>query len=183
MAWPSAQKERSRLQILQSAGELFTAKGFDSVSIADVMTHAGMTHGAFYAHFKSKKALYVEALPFAAQRSFSNHQRDEQRTQQALASYLSEAHVEGRSPACPLAFLVTDVAAKEPDVKQAYTAAFKGFLKAIEHGDTSIDSQHSLVLSAMMIGGVAVARSLSDPELKAAMLAACLQHGEQLLGS
>lgn len=44
-------KKRSRKKILDSSIELFTARGFNNVSIDEVMNNARMTRGAFYAHF------------------------------------------------------------------------------------------------------------------------------------
>jgi TetR/AcrR family transcriptional repressor of nem operon len=39
--------------ILEAAGRLFRERGFDSVTVADVMKSAGLTHGGFYGYFKS----------------------------------------------------------------------------------------------------------------------------------
>lgn len=59
MPYKKTHKEKSRLRILQAATTLFSRDGFDKVSIGQVMKEAHMTHGAFYAHFESKAALYA----------------------------------------------------------------------------------------------------------------------------
>ena len=51
-----------RTQILDAAARLFRQRGFDDVTVADVMKDAGLTHGAFYGHFPSKEALVAEAV-------------------------------------------------------------------------------------------------------------------------
>ncbi|MEW8026655.1 MAG: TetR/AcrR family transcriptional regulator [Candidatus Thiodiazotropha sp.] len=51
MPWSSEQKEITRERILESAVKLFSAYGFDNVTINDVMKEAQLTHGAFYEHF------------------------------------------------------------------------------------------------------------------------------------
>ena len=48
--------------ILEAAGRLFRERGFDSVTVADVMKSAGLTHGGFYGYFKSKDDLIAQAL-------------------------------------------------------------------------------------------------------------------------
>ena len=63
MPWTTEHKQKSREKILSSAARLFTKKGFDAVSIDDVMRLAGLTRGAFYAHFKSKSD--VQPVRFA----------------------------------------------------------------------------------------------------------------------
>ncbi len=61
----------TRERILAVARELFTARGFDSVSVRDIVSAANVNLGAVTYHFGSKEALYHAALesmadPFAA---------------------------------------------------------------------------------------------------------------------
>jgi TetR/AcrR family transcriptional regulator len=61
----------TRERILTVARELFTARGFDSVSIRDIVAAARVNLGAVTYHFGSKEALYHAAIesmaaPFAA---------------------------------------------------------------------------------------------------------------------
>ena len=61
----------TRERILAVARELFTARGFDSVSVRDIVSAAHVNLGAVTYHFGSKEALYHAALesmadPFAA---------------------------------------------------------------------------------------------------------------------
>ncbi len=58
MPYTNEHKSKSKQRILESATELFCRFGFNKVSINQVMKLARMTHGAFYAHFESKEALY-----------------------------------------------------------------------------------------------------------------------------
>src|SRR5271154_3507807 len=51
-----------RIQIMASAGRLFRQRGFEDVTVAEVMKDAGLTHGAFYGYFPSKEALIAEAV-------------------------------------------------------------------------------------------------------------------------
>ena len=44
MPWPNEQKERSRERILQSAFGLFAARGYDNITISDVMREAQKSH-------------------------------------------------------------------------------------------------------------------------------------------
>src|SRR2546422_11254739 len=49
-----------RERILDVAGTLFRERGFDGIGVADIMKQAGLTHGGFYGHFKSKDDLAAE---------------------------------------------------------------------------------------------------------------------------
>jgi AcrR family transcriptional regulator len=60
---PSAREERNvRDTLLDSAIELFAARGPASVSIRDIARHAGMNHGLLHRHFGTKDDLVAEAI-------------------------------------------------------------------------------------------------------------------------
>jgi TetR/AcrR family transcriptional repressor of nem operon len=189
MPWPSERKQQTRKQILDSAVALFSARGFDSVSIGDVMHHAGLTHGAFYAHFDSKRALYAEAITAAASESalakFPTEDLPEtERLIRLLTGYLDIGHVRQEHPPCPLAFLATDVANREADVRQAYTRVYKRLVALInkQMPETVVPRRHrALALSALMIGGVAVSRALNDERTVRSLLDACKALGEEFI--
>lgn len=60
-------KERTRSLLLDSAASLVSARGYESVTIAEVASHAGLANGTFYNHFADKETLLREvALGIAA---------------------------------------------------------------------------------------------------------------------
>lgn len=179
MAWSTEHKERTRQTILDSAALLFTRSGFDHVSIDDVMKHAGLTRGAFYAHFKSKAHLYAEAILAAAQRTGKQTHPDNPTApslEELIKTYLSMEHRAGNSFRCPLAFLATDITQRDAQVREAYTLVFKGFVKHINHhlrhngiaDSSSFAKSHQLAVS--MIGSLTIARALNDESLARALL-------------
>ena len=50
-----------RERIIDAAGALFRAKGFDGIGVADIMKAADLTHGGFYGHFASKDDLVAQS--------------------------------------------------------------------------------------------------------------------------
>ena len=62
MRYPASETAEKHKKILKEAARLFRERGFDGAGVADIMKAAGLTHGAFYAHFPSKDALEAEAL-------------------------------------------------------------------------------------------------------------------------
>ncbi|MFE5796987.1 TetR family transcriptional regulator [Streptomyces sp. NPDC056503] len=58
---------RTRGQILDAAGVLFAALGYETATVVDLLSHSGVTKGAFYFHFSSKedvaRALFSEQSP------------------------------------------------------------------------------------------------------------------------
>jgi TetR/AcrR family transcriptional repressor of nem operon len=58
----TAQKIQSKERILNVASRLFKKHGFAATGIDQIMDEAGLTAGAFYAHFKSKQDLFEQSL-------------------------------------------------------------------------------------------------------------------------
>lgn len=56
------QVEENKQIILTAAGRLFRERGFDAVTVTDIMKSAGLTHGGFYGYFKSKDDLIAQTL-------------------------------------------------------------------------------------------------------------------------
>lgn len=54
--------EETRPRILDAAVECFASQGYDATGVADICRRAGVTKGAFYHHFVSKQALFLELL-------------------------------------------------------------------------------------------------------------------------
>ena len=62
MPYPAEHRRLTKQKIVRSARRLFNRRGFDTVSIDDVMADAGLTRGSFYSYFESKGDLYAEAV-------------------------------------------------------------------------------------------------------------------------
>src|SRR5436190_17728613 len=62
MRYGKDQKQVTRQRILEAAGRRFKQDGIDGAGVAAVMSDAGLTNGAFYAHFASKEDLVADVL-------------------------------------------------------------------------------------------------------------------------
>jgi AcrR family transcriptional regulator len=54
------QRAETRARLLEAAGEVMAARGFDGASIDEITARAGYTRGAFYSNFSGKAELLVE---------------------------------------------------------------------------------------------------------------------------
>lgn len=180
MPYSKKHKQESREQILKSAVFLFCAKGYDKVSIDDLMQDAKLTRGAFYAHFSSKSDVYMKAIMAAAENTdiiinAPKNLDSADLLSYFLGAYLTPEHVKQEISPCPLAFLATDVANKEPKVKKTYTAVFEGIVKMIRKNlpdghDEEKRLQTAYAISALAIGSVAIGRALDNEEMLSQLL-------------
>lgn len=170
MPWSSTRRAESRDRILFSAERLFTQSGFDQVSIDQVMQNAGMTRGAFYAHFRSKQELYSEAILSAAWRMGAQHPTD---VETLIRGYLSPEHLEQKKGSCPLAFLVSDIGQRDQPIRDSYTKVLSALAAKVSGVPDAEPDAAALRTLVLMVGGVAVARALNDPILVEKVLTAC----------
>src|SRR3954470_16255674 len=141
MPYTPEHKQKTRSRIVQAARKLFNQRGFEAVSIAEIMTEAGLTHGGFYKHFAAKDELYQEAvLEFICQEMPEAWQRryiDPSQAGPALArmildAYLSDDHLEDRAASCPMIALPSDVQRGNPGVKDAFRQVMEMMTQAFE---------------------------------------------------
>src|SRR4030042_133327 len=52
----------TRAKIIQAAQDLFSQTGYESASVSEICTRAGISKGAFYHHFPSKQSIFLELL-------------------------------------------------------------------------------------------------------------------------
>jgi AcrR family transcriptional regulator len=188
MPYPKEHKAKTRDRILASAARLFTSKGFDNTSIDEVMADAGLTRGGFYAHFSDKGDLYSEAIVYAASNSpmatgMPAGKKDGTWLDKVLTGYLSTEHVNAEN-SCPLAFLVTDVAVRNPKIRKTYTKTYRMMNKVIADHTKGLSTRKEetiMALTAMMIGGVAVGRALDDPDTTDKLMNSCRVIAKELL--
>src|SRR5215510_4259811 len=129
MPYSPKHKQDTRERILESARRLFNRKGFSEVSIGEIMTQAGLTHGGFYRHFRSKEELYAEAVRyFLCKKTREPWQKrpavppaaGKTRAQRIVDAYFSRGHFDDRDGCCPLLGMASDVSRSGELVKAAY---------------------------------------------------------------
>lgn len=54
-----ARTDATQLRILDAATEVFSARGFSSATMADIVEHSGASIGSIYHHFGGKKELFL----------------------------------------------------------------------------------------------------------------------------
>src|SRR3954470_847454 len=112
MRYSKDHKQATRQRIVEAAGRRFKEDGIDGAGVATVMAEAGLTNGAFYAHFKSKEDLVANVLAdqLRAQReSFDAGPSDRAGLETFIRAYLSPEHRDERAEGCPSAALLDEV--------------------------------------------------------------------------
>jgi TetR/AcrR family transcriptional repressor of nem operon len=168
-----------REQILDVASELFRARGFDAVAIAEVMKSAGVTHGGFYGHFESKEQLATEACLRANQRNGWERWLDapiEQRLKRIVSGYLTERHRDDPGHGCLLAAVASDVVRQPASVRRAFTTGLRSkvdlLLRLMPGRSAAARREKALATLAGLVGALILSRAVDDAQLSKEILSA-----------
>jgi AcrR family transcriptional regulator len=185
MPYPAGHRTEVRKNIIQSARKLFNRRGFENVSVQQIMAGAGLTHGGFYSYFKSKSDLYTEVLGcFLTDPEWKSCWEgvhvDLSSTDvgpQVVRAYLSRQHFDDVENSCPMVALPSDVARSSKNVKRAYETVFKAMVSILERSVVEKNPSRrtkARAIAALCVGGMVAARSLADATLADEIRDACM---------
>lgn len=165
------QKAETHQRIVTAAGKLFRRNGVDGVGVDAVMREAGLTHGGFYAHFRSKEALVAEVCGTLLKQSADRWEEIAAAPNglgQIVGGYLDPARLTG-GHSCPLATIGPDVS-RRGESREAMGGALRrmiGVLARLLPG-----RRRAVVSLSTMVGAVVLSRLADDPALAEEILAA-----------
>ncbi|WP_371349069.1 TetR/AcrR family transcriptional regulator [Ancylobacter sp. IITR112] len=156
-----------RRSILATASRLFRARGFRDVGVAEIMQASGLTHGAFYGHFRSKAELADHACRHACEEG-TRHWLATADLTTLLDRYLTPAHRDNPASGCALSALAADVARQSPEMQKSYANGLEGFIGALERHmkepTPEARRRQALALLATLVGALAMARGVAQGE-------------------
>ena len=162
-----------RIRILAAAARMFRLRGFDDVTVAEVMKDAGLTHGAFYGYFPSKEALIAgavgEALPPAPDKTTPRRPAADY-----ADGYLSVRHRDNRATSCLFSSLGTEAARGSADLRHSMTEAVRSRINHLgveAEGDTPHEKRRAAIAAwSAMVGAMVLARLVDDEKLSKEIL-------------
>lgn len=200
MPYSSAHKASSRERILKSAIELFSRNGFNKVSIGQIMKLAKLTHGAFYAHFDSKEALYNasirETLEGSRAARLVKGPLSIKHLTALVANYWNLQELERKSQPGPETVLFNEIGNDNAEIRTLFEASYHRMRRMLEtrlialsrlkklpfEPDREAIAEKSRAILASLVGAVAIAKSLPDEEERARVLEAAQKQILLMLG-
>ncbi|KRA59263.1 TetR family transcriptional regulator [Caulobacter sp. Root655] len=181
MRYDADHKQQTRERVLKAAAKALRAEGPHRIGVAAVMAEAGLTHGGFYAHFKSKDDFIAAAVGqmFVESRGRLDRAVEGRTPAEGLRAYLdfylSAAHRDTRTAGCPLPFLSADAPRLAAPSRERFAQGVANLTDRLaqvlaELGRADAEEAAGSMLSEM-VGAVALARAEPDPARSDAILA------------
>ncbi len=181
MRYTRQQKAQTHAKLLKLASETLRKKGPDNLGVLELMRSAGLTHGGFYAHFKSRDAMLLEALKIVLRDARQKYQAvgaampPREALRHIIDDYVSPAHRD-RPSFCPIVTLSSDVPRQPRKFRAAYRDGVQEIARILDQwigaaGVTDRGASGAYFFAAMS-GAIAMSRSVQDRRFSDELLAA-----------
>jgi len=182
-------KHETRQRIIATAGRRLKRDGIDGSGVATLMKDAGLTNGAFYAHFASKDSLVASAIADQLHTLHANivAQAEPGRAglEQIVRWYLSAQHRDNPGDGCPNAALLDEIGRCAEATRQAYTdgvlVVIDGLAARLAPEDPPSARVKALSLLGMLAGTLQLSRALTDRQLSDDLLEQGIRNALALL--
>jgi TetR/AcrR family transcriptional repressor of nem operon len=182
----------NRAALIRAASKLFRERGIDGVGVAEISKEAGLTHGALYAHFRSKEELALEALSYgldqANSRMYSSTVDGMPDLGRFLDRYLSLEARDDFGNRCAMAASASEIGRQDKAISarfaEGYMVMVRAFERQIAQNDPGSDAlARAMVVVSTMIGSLAVARGTAkgNPAVSEQVLQATRQLVDELM--
>ena len=184
-------KQETRQRIIATAGRRLKRDGIDGSGVATLMKDAGLTNGAFYAHFESKDDLVAAAI---ADQLYAQHANLVAQAEpgpvgleQIVRWYLSPQQRDDTVDGCPNAALLDEIGRSTDETRQAYTdgvlVVIDGLAARMAPEDPPSARVKALSLLGLMAGTLQLARALTDRQLSDDLLEQGVRNALALIGA
>jgi len=186
--YDAGHKAETRRRIIETAGRRLKQDGIDGSGIAALMTDAGLTNGAFYAHFESKDDLVanVVADQLATQRAvLASLPEGRAALEEFVREYLAPHHRDHPSTGCPSAALLDEIGRCDEAVRDSYTQGMQSIVDVIaahlSPHDPSAARTRAVGLFTVLAATLQLARAVSDRKLSDDILESGIRTAQLLL--
>ena len=183
-------KGETRRRIIDRAGQRLKRDGIDGSGIATLMSDAGLTNGAFYAHFGSKNDLVASVVAdqlgtqAATMRALATGRES---LEQFIREYLSPNHREDPAMGCPSAALLDEIGRCDRQVRDSYTQGAQAIIDAVaahlSPDDPAAARSRATGLFTLLVGSLQLARAVTDEALSGEVLRAGISAALELLSA
>lgn len=182
MRYARDHKAETREKILKGAVMRLKEGGPGGIAIAELMDDAGLTHGGFYAHFKSRDRLIEESFRQALEgiarrwRARADQAPEGEGLAAIVNGYLTREHRDDVSGGCALPALGAELARSNAKTRRVFAEKLEEAIHLVAAQTAKRPGkearEQAIGAIATMVGTLLLARAAGDGELSADILKA-----------
>jgi TetR/AcrR family transcriptional repressor of nem operon len=175
MRYSTEHKSQTHERIVKRASVKLREKGAHGIGVANLMKEAGLTHGGFYAHFKSREALVIEAFTHAMDRSAERWRKQaeegaaDKRLSTVVSSYLSPAHRDNPGQGCAVPALASEISRESAKTRRAFSGRMEQMIDMLamqfQGVPPKVARKKATAALATMMGTLIMARVAGNGEI------------------
>ena len=175
MRYGKDHRETTNKRITDIAARRFRKEGLQAVGIAGLMSDAGLTHGGFYSHFKSKEDLTIKALAHALEGSLArldaNARNNNGGLEALVSAYLHPIHRDEPENGCAIAAIGPELSRRPHESMEVISGLIEQFFDLIERhlpatAPPEKRRQTAMALFGLLVGTLQMSRMMSDEKQK-----------------
>ena len=160
--------------MLNAAGRSFRSNGYAGIGVDGIAKAAGVTSGAFYAHFGSKDGAFKAALVAGLDEVIEAIPQFQQEHKSKWISvfvdyYLGQPHQDDLAGGCAMTTLTPEVVRAKPELQKIYQTKMKNIVRLIAIGLAGNTQQYkeanAWTMLATLIGGLNLVRAVADKKM------------------
>ena len=176
-------KDETRRKVTEAVSRGFRKHGYAGVGVDKLAKDAGVTSGAFYAHFGSKSAAFDVALTLGLDEVIEGVPRFQREhgadwVEAFVGYYLSQSHREDLECGCAMATLTPEVIRADADIRTTFEGKMTVIANLISNGLDSASVEEgrarAWAMLGILIGGLTMARAMQS-EVAAEEVAAAIR--------
>lgn len=182
MRYSKGQKRESHDRILKAASVQLKKHGPNGIGIANLMREAGLTHGGFYSHFRSRDDLVNKAFAIAMDQTTSRWNKLSANLpaidglEAIVRAYLCAKHRDNPGEGCALPAFAAEIGRGNKATRKSFSIKLEEMVNMVAAQFTDVPArdarQRAISAISTMMGALTLARASAGQDLSAEILEA-----------
>jgi len=182
LRYSKGRKRETYDRILKAASVQLKKNGSNGIGIANLMREAGLTHGGFYSHFRSRDDLVSKAFAIAMDQTTFRWNKlianlpANDGLEAIVRAYLCTRHRDNPGDGCALPAFAAEMGRGDKATRKSFSIKLEVMidLVAAQYTEASTGEARELAISAIstMMGAITLARASAGQDLSVEILEA-----------
>ncbi|MGL3106971.1 TetR/AcrR family transcriptional regulator [Bradyrhizobium sp. BR 1432] len=182
MRYEKGHRAGTSARIVECASARIRERGIEGVKVARLMKSAGLTHGGFYLHFKSRRDLIERAFARAMDGSVERWRKAAERSGpgERLLSivdyYLADRHRDDIANSCALPSLAAEVPRAGVGIRRTFSNGLREMIDVLSGDVNGPSKREAMVIVSEIVGALLLARAVDHPEFASEIVSVAREH-------